>query len=242
MSSSDLPYTKLEPVATYFDEIEEIAGSQKPELALEIAQTQQDTPPQRTFSSRRAKAIFFINLFALMQFLFLLMSKQTMKWYSVDNFDFLVVRTIVCLSVHTLTLLYFGNSIKESPEMNRWIIFRNLGGVVASGSQAFAISLLPITLYQVIYNTTPFWASLLSFVLLKERIKPIEGFAMILCFFLVILMSQTKQTSNSNSGNNIILGSILAMSTAFGASIKAVTTRRMQDVHFSVLMFHYTLF
>jgi len=39
MSSSDQPYTKLEPVATYFDEIEEIAGSQKPELALEIAQT-----------------------------------------------------------------------------------------------------------------------------------------------------------------------------------------------------------
>ena len=77
--------------------------------------------------------------------------------------------------------------------MNKWIIFRNIGGVVASGSQAFAISLLPITLYQVIYNTTPFWASLLSFLLLKERIKPIEGYAMVISFFLIVLMAQTKQ-------------------------------------------------
>ena len=62
------------------------------------------------------------------------MSKQTMKWYSIDNFDFLVVRTIVCLSVHTLAVLFYGKSIRESPDMNKWIIFRNIGGVVASGS------------------------------------------------------------------------------------------------------------
>jgi len=70
-----------------------------------------------------------------------------MNWYSVDNFDFLVVRTIVCLAVHTLTVLFYGKNIRESPEMNKWMFFRNVGGVVASGSQAFAISLLPITLY-----------------------------------------------------------------------------------------------
>ena len=141
------------------------------------------------FSSKRTKAIFFINMFAIMQFLFLLMSKQTMKWYSVDNFDFLVVRTIVTLAVHTLTVLYYGKNIKEAPDMNKWIMFRNIGGVIASGSQAFAISLMPITLYQVIYNTTPFWASLLSFILLKERIKSHEGYAMLLSFLLIILLA-----------------------------------------------------
>lgn len=67
---------------------------------------------------------------------------------------------------------------------------------------------------------------------------------MIISFFLIILMAQTKQqtTSTNGSSSNLLLGSILAVSCAFGASIKAVTTRRMQDVHFSVLMFHYTLF
>jgi drug/metabolite transporter (DMT)-like permease len=69
--------------------------------------------------------------------------------------------------------------------MNKWIIFRNVGGVVASGSQAFAISLMPITLYQIIYNTT-------SFVLLKERIKIHEGFAMMMSFMLIILLAQTR--------------------------------------------------
>lgn len=73
--------------------------------------------------------------------------------------------------------------------MNKWIMFRNIGGVIASGSQAFAISLMPITLYQIIYNTTPFWASFLSFILLKERIKPHEGYAMILSFLLIILLA-----------------------------------------------------
>lgn len=69
---------------------------------------------------------------------------------------------------------------------------------------------------------------------------------MIISFFLIILMAQTKKQTiaidtNGDSGN-LLLGSILAVSCAFGASVKAVTTRRMQDVHFSVLMFHYTLF
>ena len=126
--------------------------------------------------------------------------------------------------------------------MNKWIIFRNVGGVVASGSQAFAISLMPITLYQIIYNTTPFMASILSFVLLKERIKLHEGFAMMISFMLIILLAQTRQQSTPMEGSNIGLGIFLALTCAFGASIKAVTTRRMQDVHFSVLMFHYTLF
>jgi len=120
------------------------------------------------------------------------MSKQTMLWYSVDNFDFLVVRTLVTLAVHSLVVLFYGKDIKEAPDMNKWIMFRNIGGVIASGSQAFAISLMPITLYQIIYNTTPFWASFLSFILLKERIKPHEGYAMVLSFLLIICLAESR--------------------------------------------------
>lgn len=57
-----------------------------------------------------------------------------MKLYAVDNFDFLIVRTAVCLAVHTLTVLFYGRDIQEAPDMNRWIWFRNIGGVIASGS------------------------------------------------------------------------------------------------------------
>lgn len=68
--NSDQPYTKLEPVAKYFEDIEEIDTELvKPIQSnqnLEIVTTQQDAPPQLTFSSKRAKAIFFINLFAMM--------------------------------------------------------------------------------------------------------------------------------------------------------------------------------
>jgi len=101
---------------------------------------------------------------------------------------------------------------------------------------------MPITLKQIIYNTTPFWASIMSFVLLKERIKLHEGFAMVMSFLLIILLAQTRQQTTPIEGSNIGLGIVLALSCAFGASIKAVTTRKMQNVHFSVLMFHYTLF
>jgi len=107
--SADLPFTQLKPVASYYDEILETSAESKPEHSLEIQSTQQTN--QSVFGSKRTKAIFFINMFAIMQFLFLLMSKQTMKWYSVDTFDFLVVRTIVTLAVHTLFVLYYGKSI-----------------------------------------------------------------------------------------------------------------------------------
>ena len=57
----------------------------------------------------------------------------------------------------------------------------------------FGIKYLPIGIFQILYNTSPFWASLLGYVFLKERIRKIELFAMILSFFLILIIALEDQ-------------------------------------------------
>lgn len=53
----------------------------------------------------------------------------------------------------------------------------------------FGIKYLPIGIFQILYNTSPFWASLLGYVFLKERIRKIELFAMVFSFFLILIIA-----------------------------------------------------
>lgn len=57
----------------------------------------------------------------------------------------------------------------------------------------FGIKYLPIGIFQILYNTSPFWASLLGYVFLKERIRKIELFAMVFSFFLILIIALEDQ-------------------------------------------------
>lgn len=47
---------------------------------------------------------------------------------------------------------------------------------------------MPMGIYQIIYNTAPFWASLLAFIFMKEKMKSVEIVAMVASFTLIMLL------------------------------------------------------
>lgn len=56
-----------------------------------------------------------------------------------------------------------------------------------------SVSLLPLSLHMIIYQTSPFWTSILAFLLNGERIQAFEYVAMVLCFCGVIAIALSKQ-------------------------------------------------
>ena len=75
---------------------------------------------------------------------------------------------------------------------------------------------------------------------------------MVLSFFLIIILIVSQAQLDPSpvplhfgakvTGNNAWLGLGLAFSSAVCASVSAVTTRRMQNLHFTVILLHNAIF
>jgi drug/metabolite transporter (DMT)-like permease len=51
---------------------------------------------------------------------------------------------------------------------------------------------IPMGLLMILYNTAPFWASVLGYVFLKESLKINEIWAMIVGFFGIIIVALSR--------------------------------------------------
>jgi drug/metabolite transporter (DMT)-like permease len=76
-----------------------------------------------------------------------------------------------------------------------WVMTRNIGGTVVIISLIYAMQYLPMGIYQIIYNTSPFWASLLAYITLGENLKQVEIMAMVLSFLLIMMLFISRQQS-----------------------------------------------
>lgn len=112
-----------------------------------------------------------------------------MQANSIAPLDFMVWRTLTCLFLHAICCLVFNQSFTYPAENWMWVFARNIGGTATVISLFYGIKYLPIGIFQIIYNTSPFWASLLGFILLKERLKKVEIIAMVLSFILILLIA-----------------------------------------------------
>lgn len=56
-----------------------------------------------------------------------------------------------------------------------------------------SVSLLPLSLHMIIYQTSPFWTSILAYFLNKESIQGFEFVGMVLCLLGVAGIALSKQ-------------------------------------------------
>lgn len=139
--------------------------------------------------SNRKKAIICMNLFTILQFLFMMGSKHVMATHNVNGLDYCFVRTVGCLLVHSTSLFFIFRKNWRFPKQDLpWVITRNIAGTFVIISLVFAMQYLPMGIYQIIYNTSPFWASLFAFVMLNESLKKVEIVAMVFSFTLIMLL------------------------------------------------------
>jgi drug/metabolite transporter (DMT)-like permease len=73
--------------------------------------------------------------------------------------------------------------------------------------------------------------------------KTIELLAMFFSFSAVIIIAVGKPPqTEAQETNNQVIGVILGMTNAFCMSSVSVTTRKMQQVHYSIVLLSYAIF
>lgn len=78
---------------------------------------------------------------------------------------------------------------------------RNCAGLIGFTALVYALKNLPMGLFMIINNTSPFIASVLSYCTLKERLMSHEIIAMIFSFTAVVIIAMSKPTDSSLTKN-----------------------------------------
>ena len=100
----------------------------------------------------------------------------------------------------------------------------------------------------MIANTKPFWATLLSFLLIGETLGKFEICAMVCSFAGILLVSFSKQIegiseevveTDSDSKYERVIGSFCILGMATMAASVGVLTRTMQKLHACLVLTHY---
>ena len=138
---------------------------------------------------------------------------------------------------------------------DEWVplILRCVFGAIAQITISFALKNMPLTLYSILYNTLPFIIAILVFIWLRERISKFELGSMCFCFagiLMVIVFAEKKDKEPEEGGEEVevdannkslTLGVFAAMTAIFSFGVTAVATRRLQSIHFTIILFYYSL-
>ena len=124
------------------------------------------------------------------------------------------------------------------------LITRSIAGTISFFTISLAVKNLPLTLFQILYNTLPFMIAIIVFIWLCERITKFEFAAMCLCFsgiILVALYSQEPEKEVDEAGEqqeddtSYSFGITMALVTTFLYAVAGVVARRLRAVHFTVI-------
>lgn len=95
----------------------------------------------------------------------------------------------------------------------------------------------------ILFNTSPFQASLLGFLILQEVLQLKEIICMVVAFSGVLIIAFSKPlNTNDSSPDNKLFGTICSLTVASCYALVSVLTRSMQALHYSIVLFYYAIF
>lgn len=137
-------------------------------------------------------------------------------------------------------------------KQDRWLLFwRGFIGTVGFTCLALGVALIPLLIQNTIFNTAPFWASILGWVFLKEKLTMMEVVAMVISFGGVLCISLSGHFQRKDDKAPVDLQEEFSASHLLGCGLVFVTSwcyagvtalsRKLQKIHFSVMLFYYSL-
>jgi drug/metabolite transporter (DMT)-like permease len=169
-------------------------------------------------------------------------------------------RNFINFILSAITVRYYGkNVVGDVPRELRILVFvRSIAGLFSFTCMILSLQYLPIFISQIVFNTAPFWTAVLGFLILGTKVSSYDLMCMVGCFSGVIMLVSVKKDAvimeeertddNSISHNMInknvskieyLIGLSCILTTAFMYSFIGVITRRLREIHFSLMMFHY---
>ena len=164
-----------------------------------------ETIPKKEDS--KVRGIIFMNLFCFLLTVNNCIFKNLAK-EGVSNLDFAVFRPLVALFCITLYNWYLGvNPVKALPRKHYVkMVIRSLLGTWGFILWFYIITMMPLTLATVIFQTNPFWMTILAICFLQEKIMIVEIIAMVLSFGGVIMVTLSPDDSSLETKTPLILG------------------------------------
>lgn len=135
------------------------------------------------------------------------------------------------------------NPLKSTNSMGYWIAARCIIGQTCFVMFTYSLTMIPLSISMLLFQTAPFWTSILGYFINREPIQRIEYVAMILCFIGVAAIASSKGSNGaeSNSESTKLLGITIAFVTAWFYAGCNVLNRKLKEVHFTVLGFFHPL-
>jgi drug/metabolite transporter (DMT)-like permease len=118
--------------------------------------------------------------------------KDPEEYDGVDPIELSTFRLMVNgLSTYFVMKFKFGKSFTDIPKEHYLNMFvRSTTGIFGHLLMVITIQWLPITIFTVLNNLLPFFASVASYFILNEVIDRTEIVGMIICFFGVLILIQ----------------------------------------------------
>ena len=196
---------------------------------------------EKKLITNRKKAIVFANLYMIFHFSYFCCAKISMKSFDVNGLDLCLFRTSVVCVTSSSQIIKQKIPVFVPKDMHLLMLIRNMAGLVGFTALVYALKFLPMGLYMILVNTSPFISTSLSYCFLQEKMRNIELMAMLLSFLAVIVIAISKPPQEYNNTNQVI-GVVLGMTNAFCMSSVSVTTRKMQSVHYTIVLLSYAVF
>jgi len=187
----------------------------------------------------KVRGIIFMNLFCICTTAVGCIFKKLAE-EGVSNLDFAIFRALVGLFCISLYNWYLGSKPwEEIPRRHYAKMFaRSLGGTWGFILYTYIITILPLTLTTVVFQTNPFWMSVLGICFLGERIMKVEIIGIVLCFGGVVMVTLAPSDAEVSTDSNVLLfGVSLCLVMAWTHSFVQMFNRMMRDVPWYTIMF-----
>ena len=160
--------------------------------------------------------------------------KYTTTDLKVDSVDLCFCRSSSLLAINAFVMFKNGEKFydysKFSGKDKKWLIWRCIFGTIGLTTIIISLRFIPLHLFGIILNTTPFWIALMECCMQNEKLSKIEIVSMIGAFVGVVMILLSKkedkgESKKSGSQAETILGVILCMICASTSAYIIIATR-----------------
>ena len=152
--------------------------------------------------------------------------------------ELVLVRSIVTFVISWSIIRYRGLSMWGVNK--KWLIIRGLAGTIALTIFFYSIHNIPLAIAIVVQNLSPIFTVILAMILLKERVRVLQWFFILLAFVGVALIAVSQFQQNKTDYDEISffwLGLGLLAAMISGVSYTAIMKLRTTDAPIVIVMY-----
>lgn len=207
------------------------------------------TPEQQYAGDNKLAAVLFMNFAVIcetgMQASYRVAAREgfhAVELNLIRNFLAFFVASAWCWFTSTAPFEKFPHEHKTA------LLIRMAGGQTVFLTTNIAAAYAPLSIAIVCRQTTTFWASLTAYLVLGEKMLPLEIVGMVLCFAAVIVLAMqqrneemTEEYAEANPYDRQNIGVYLSLSGAVILAAQTVAYRALKTVRPEVSIFYNSL-